>query len=263
MYCMFAKSDGHMIYSWSSQGKNVLICRYVKYYSEVKYPGHVEVLDGKEIAEIKCGINHCLALTEDGRLFAWGQNQYGQIGFDIEKPNIFEPIEIGKRMRIDGKIDHINCYNNTSFAIDGDKNVYIWGQDLKKSYWKVLNESIFPPKMIFQGALQVGIIMNSLYFICSNIIIERNEKNQENEIQFEKYDVIHIEENRINNELVLQTEEAIHVLSKENKIEKSKYSNMLQYYCNEVKATNNIWKIVNGQIIMKPRIETVVKKSIR
>lgn len=46
-------------------------------------PHEVTTLRGFNIAKIACGDYHCLALDRDGRVFAWGDNGYGQLGFEF------------------------------------------------------------------------------------------------------------------------------------------------------------------------------------
>ena len=37
-------------------------------------------LSGKVVASVACGSHHSLALTNEGDVYAWGQNNCGQIG---------------------------------------------------------------------------------------------------------------------------------------------------------------------------------------
>jgi len=45
-------------------------------------PHEVTTLRGFNIVKVACGDYHCLALDGDGRVFAWGDNGCGQLGFD-------------------------------------------------------------------------------------------------------------------------------------------------------------------------------------
>ncbi|GAB7361247.1 hypothetical protein MBLNU230_g1308t1 [Neophaeotheca triangularis] len=45
-------------------------------------PHEITTLRGFEIASVACGDNHSLALDKDGRIFTWGDNIAGQLGFD-------------------------------------------------------------------------------------------------------------------------------------------------------------------------------------
>lgn len=39
-------------------------------------------LSQKRVVDISCGSLHCLACTSDGKVYAWGDNDEGQIGND-------------------------------------------------------------------------------------------------------------------------------------------------------------------------------------
>ncbi|KAK3069857.1 hypothetical protein LTR53_011467 [Teratosphaeriaceae sp. CCFEE 6253] len=45
-------------------------------------PHEITTLKGFEMARIACGDHHSLALDRDGRVFSWGDNSSGQLGFD-------------------------------------------------------------------------------------------------------------------------------------------------------------------------------------
>lgn len=45
-------------------------------------PHEISTLKGFEIAAVACGDRHSLALDKEGRLFTWGDNSSGQLGFD-------------------------------------------------------------------------------------------------------------------------------------------------------------------------------------
>lgn len=43
--------------------------------------------------QIVCGCAHCLALTDEGLLYVWGVNTYGQLGTG-NKNNYLTPVQI-------------------------------------------------------------------------------------------------------------------------------------------------------------------------
>lgn len=45
-------------------------------------PHEITTLRGFEVKQIACGDHHSLALDKDGRVFAWGDNSSGQLGFE-------------------------------------------------------------------------------------------------------------------------------------------------------------------------------------
>ena len=46
----------------------------------VPTPTIVSALQGTRVASVAAGSRFCMALTEDGRVYAWGNNEYGQLG---------------------------------------------------------------------------------------------------------------------------------------------------------------------------------------
>ena len=52
-------------------------------------PHEITTLKGFEVANIACGDHHSLALDKDGRLFAFGDNSSGQLGFDYTTESAF------------------------------------------------------------------------------------------------------------------------------------------------------------------------------
>ena len=49
-------------------------------YLRQSLPVRVSNLDGKRIRGISCGKRHSAAVSEEGVLFTWGSNEYGQLG---------------------------------------------------------------------------------------------------------------------------------------------------------------------------------------
>ncbi|CAG2110565.1 unnamed protein product, partial [Medioppia subpectinata] len=74
-----------------------------------------------------CGYEHTLALDSDGRAYAWGDNNCGQIGCRYKSYYIWTPIEI--EFSNNYKIQSIYCCYNSSFAITSDGHVFSWGNN--------------------------------------------------------------------------------------------------------------------------------------
>ncbi|CAA9956585.1 BTB domain and ankyrin repeat containing protein [Pyrenophora teres f. maculata] len=45
-------------------------------------------LGQKKVAAVALGQNHTLAITEEGEIFSWGNNAYGQLGYTLPKPTM-------------------------------------------------------------------------------------------------------------------------------------------------------------------------------
>jgi hypothetical protein len=77
-------------------------------------------IQNEKIVSISCGIWHSLALTEDGRVFGWGSNNFGQLGIDVRHSS--EPI-------IDLKIQKISCGSFHSLLLSCDGDIYAFGRN--------------------------------------------------------------------------------------------------------------------------------------
>jgi len=81
------------------------------------------------------GSNHSLALTKDGRVYAWGYNYYGQLGFPI--PTDRTPVAVPVSVPTDASGDTTPLTNvvaiaargDFSLALTGDGAVYAWGHN--------------------------------------------------------------------------------------------------------------------------------------
>jgi len=91
----------------------------------VLIPYHVKGLNCKKVKAIACGNRHSMALTENGNVFSWGQNEYGQVGIGT-KVNCNSPklIELNKVF-----IEKVNCGSDYSLFLSNDRNVYLLGRN--------------------------------------------------------------------------------------------------------------------------------------
>ncbi|CAB1347217.1 unnamed protein product [Coregonus sp. 'balchen'] len=83
-------------------------------------------LQGLCVLQIVSGYAHSLALTDEGLLYAWGANTYGQLGTG-NKSNQLSPVQImAEKERI---VEIAACHStHTSSAKTQSGQVYMWGQ---------------------------------------------------------------------------------------------------------------------------------------
>jgi alpha-tubulin suppressor-like RCC1 family protein len=96
---------------------------------ENKYSG-AEInlnLSEKNIFEICCGDWHSLALTHTRDLYAWGDNQFGQIGIGNQKQCIPTPVKLSSFPS--KKIKAFSCGSMHSIVLTEDGEVYTWGSN--------------------------------------------------------------------------------------------------------------------------------------
>lgn len=86
----------------------------------------IRLLD--HVVNAAAGLHHCLALQEDGTVWSWGSNQYGQLGYgeqetEDNQPPIHSPAQV---------MDHVRAIATdgmfASFAVKEDGSVWAWGK---------------------------------------------------------------------------------------------------------------------------------------
>lgn len=84
---------------------------------ELELPGKVKQLD--------VGDKHSVALLEDGTVWAWGNNRFGQIGIGSEEIYITRPTQILELQNI----EQISVKLNHNVALDKGGKVWTWGSN--------------------------------------------------------------------------------------------------------------------------------------
>jgi alpha-tubulin suppressor-like RCC1 family protein len=123
-------SDGEVI-SWGSNGNGQLgNGTNIDPGSPIK----VDVsgaLAGKRVIAIAAAEDHSLALTEDGLVFAWGDNAYGQLGDNSGSSNSLVPVPVFTNGVLAGKIvAGISAGIDHCLAITKDGITVSWGRNL-------------------------------------------------------------------------------------------------------------------------------------
>ncbi|XP_057350503.1 RCC1 and BTB domain-containing protein 2 isoform X4 [Manis pentadactyla] len=89
-------------------------------------PCRVAALQGIRVQRAACGYAHTLVLTDEGQVYAWGANSYGQLGTG-NKSNQFYPTPVV--VEKDRIIEVAACHSgHTSAAKTQGGHVYMWGQ---------------------------------------------------------------------------------------------------------------------------------------
>ncbi len=79
-----------------------------------------EIIDGKRVTQVSLGPGHSAAITEDGALYTWGYNDYGQLG-DGTTEEKHMPIKIMEN------VQSVSLGQWNSAAITKDGVLYTWG----------------------------------------------------------------------------------------------------------------------------------------
>ena len=80
------------------------------------------VLQGKNIVQIDCGHTHTIALSQEGEVYSWRANRYGQLGTGSTTWEE-KPVKISGLSGFERQIISVACGGWTSYALDSEGNV--------------------------------------------------------------------------------------------------------------------------------------------
>ncbi|XP_041007909.1 ultraviolet-B receptor UVR8 isoform X2 [Juglans microcarpa x Juglans regia] len=89
-------------------------------------PAICSAFRGQNLRAISCGGAHTLFLTESGRVFATGLNDFGQLGISQNKSYATEPVEVSGLQK---DIVQISAGYHHSCAVTVDGELYMWGKN--------------------------------------------------------------------------------------------------------------------------------------
>jgi len=78
-----------------------------------------------DVKTIAAGMNHCVALKNDGTVWTWGQNKFGQLG-NGTKENSSVPVQVVGL----SDVKEISVKRNHMLALKNDGTVWAWGWNL-------------------------------------------------------------------------------------------------------------------------------------
>ena len=92
-------------------------------------PKHEVMLDQlpSEIKDMAFGLDHALALTGEGKMYAWGSAKWGQVGLGATPHNPQRPTLI-KGVMSDKVVTSISCGSLHSACLTSTGDVYTWGR---------------------------------------------------------------------------------------------------------------------------------------
>jgi alpha-tubulin suppressor-like RCC1 family protein len=123
-YHSFAIADDGKVYATGDNGRYQLgLGDKINRYTFTPVP----LLEGKNIVAIAAGLDHSLALSTDGKVYATGRNDHGQLGLGNEvNQSVFIPVTLLS----DKNITAIAAGGYHSIALDSDGKVYAAGRNV-------------------------------------------------------------------------------------------------------------------------------------
>ena len=87
----------------------------------------LHVLDDAHVVSVSAGHFHGVALDSKGRVWAWGDNGYGQLGLPLvpadKKPSLIDPLVFGGK-----KILSVQADSYSTMALDELGQLWVWGR---------------------------------------------------------------------------------------------------------------------------------------
>ncbi|XP_074984603.1 RCC1 and BTB domain-containing protein 2 isoform X3 [Caretta caretta] len=121
--CSMAVVENGEVYVWGYNGNGQL---GLGSSGNQPTPCRIAALQGIRVQRVACGYAHTLVLTDEGQLYAWGANSYGQLGTGNKSNQSYPaPVIVDK----DRVIEIAACHSaHTSAAKTQGGHVYMWGQ---------------------------------------------------------------------------------------------------------------------------------------
>jgi len=119
-------TDGRLL-AWGSSGFGLLGDGFATRRTSPVAVDSSGVLAGRTIAAVTAGALHSLALTTDGRLFAWGRGFEGQLGagFAVQRN---APVAVDTTGALAGReVAAVGAGANHSLALTTDGGLFAWG----------------------------------------------------------------------------------------------------------------------------------------
>ena len=128
-YFSAALTESGEVYTWGYNGYGCL-GRGNSYIGTSNYtPERIQVGPiGTKVKAISAGYNFMFALTEEGDLYSWGYNGYGQLGLghNLTNDNTQSPTKVPMPMNTKFKRIEAQSYAHV-LAIDTNNKLYSWG----------------------------------------------------------------------------------------------------------------------------------------
>ncbi|EDV21812.1 uncharacterized protein TRIADDRAFT_59918 [Trichoplax adhaerens] len=140
-----AINDKNCIYAWgdNSDGQLGVTDQNLKQF--YRTPRQIKSLSKFAVVQVACGQSHSLAVINDGTVFSWGSNRYGQLGIDSNVSSV-EPKQI---LKLSGfYIVQIAAGGAHSLAITNSGALLTWGKNSFGQLGLGTNDGVLSPTCV-------------------------------------------------------------------------------------------------------------------
>ncbi len=160
-YHMYAITSNNRIFAWGGDYFNQLgTLEILDRNLPVEITAAFGLASGEYITDISAGGWHTFATASNGRIFAWGHNEYGQIG-NATLIDVQVPTEISSlfALSVGETIEKMIAGSRHSFAITSTGRVFGWGDNSRSQL----------------GCVDIGMSTSSPYEITNIFTLETGE----------------------------------------------------------------------------------------
>lgn len=153
-----ALTSGGEIYGWGSNNSAQLGSYNTQYQPNPVLIGKGEI-GTRIVTAVAAGSDHALALTEDGRVYAWGSNQYGALGIGNETLGFQapSPVAVVSGGALAGRsVTAIAAVSSRSMVLTDDGRVFGWGINWNGELGTGNTASGFAPVAVESGGALAG-----------------------------------------------------------------------------------------------------------
>ncbi|KAF7726903.1 hypothetical protein EC973_008198 [Apophysomyces ossiformis] len=151
-----ALSDEGKLYCWGTFRCAEGGLGFTREIKKQEFPVLYEPLQRETIVDIAAGTDHCLALTDTGRVYGWGNGQQFQLGrrvIERRKQNGLVPELLGLR-----NIKAIGSGSYHSFALTHANELYAWGLNNYEQCGLLTEENSKSPSVVTAPTLVEGLV---------------------------------------------------------------------------------------------------------
>lgn len=109
---------------------------------------------GVTLLQVSAGVSHTVALGDDGKLYAWGRNEYGQLG-DGTTDSSAVPVAVNAPNGITFALVSAGGFHTVALGSDGQLYAWGWGSFGRLGNGSTANSSV--PVPISQGEIPAGV----------------------------------------------------------------------------------------------------------
>jgi hypothetical protein len=175
------------VYAWGSNSEGQIGNGRSDDYNEYQsIPIKVNGFNDEKVIQISCGLRHSLALTESGRVFSWGSNDFGQLGQNKTEDIVNEPSIVLLSTKI--PIKKISCGQSHSLMLSRDAHIYWFGRNGNKKQMTINTNKFINIASHYCHEISIALSVNGIYYVWGNCVKEDIKVPKETE--FKSFDEI-------------------------------------------------------------------------